>query len=160
MRSSKILELVKILESHNISEIEISRWGRKIRITKDENRGNIAGKTVVATETVRKNLQHPFVEVAGVAEDHTAVADEDSDGGVEIKSPIVGTFYLAPAPDADPYVKIGDHISIGQPLCIIEAMKIMNVIESEVTGKLVKMLIDNAQAVEYNQTLFVIDPAG
>ncbi len=160
MRSSKILELVKILESHNISEIEISRWGRKIRITKDLSKENIAEVPVAVRDTARKNLQHPFVEVAGVAEDHTAVADEDSDGGVEIKSPIVGTFYLAPAPDADPYVKIGDHISIGQPLCIIEAMKIMNVIESEVTGKLIKMLVDNAQPVEYNQTLFVIDPAG
>jgi len=160
MRASKILELVKILEAHNISEIEISRWGQKIRITKNENRGDIAGTTVTATEAVRKSIQHQFVEVAGIAEDHTAVADENKDGGVEIKSPIVGTFYLAPAPDAEPYVNIGDHISIGQPLCIIEAMKIMNVIESEVAGKLLKMLVDNAQPVEYNQTLFIIDPAG
>jgi len=160
MKSSKILELVKILESHNISEIEISRWGRKIRITKNENRGNIAGTTAADTETVRKNIQHQFIEVAGIAEDHTAVADENKDGGVEIKSPIVGTFYLAPAPDAEPYIKIGDHISIGQPLCIIEAMKIMNVIESEVAGKLVKMLVDNSQPVEYNQTLFIMDPTG
>ncbi|MBU0710447.1 acetyl-CoA carboxylase, biotin carboxyl carrier protein, partial [bacterium] len=81
-------------------------------------------------------------------------------GGTEIKSPIVGTYYQSPAPDAEPYVKVGDRISIGQPLCIIEAMKIMNVIESEVTGKLVKILATNAQAVEYNQTLFLIDPAG
>lgn len=160
MKSSKILELVKILESHNVSEIEISRWGRKIRITKDLSGENIAETQVAVRDAARKKLQHQFVEVAGIAEDHTAIADEDKDSGVEIKSPIVGTFYLAPAPDADPYVKIGDHISIGQPLCIIEAMKIMNVIESEVTGKLIKMLVDNAQPVEYNQNLFVIEPAG
>ncbi|MCK4296044.1 MAG: acetyl-CoA carboxylase, biotin carboxyl carrier protein, partial [Candidatus Marinimicrobia bacterium] len=72
--------------------------------------------------------------------------------------PIVGTYYQAPSPDAEPYIKIGDHISIGQPLCIIEAMKIMNVIESEVSGKIVKELVENAQPVEYNQTLFIVEP--
>ena len=159
MDKTTILELIKVLESHDINEIEVSRWGKKIRIVK-----NIPGH-VTSERPEReghgtdKNPQ--FVEVAAIAEEHkTTSGDADNGNGTEIKSPIVGTFYQAPAPDAAPYVKVGDHISIGQPLCIIEAMKIMNVIESEVSGKLVKILANNAQPVEYNQTLFIIDTAG
>jgi len=158
MKKNQILDLVKILESHDISEIEISRWGQKIRITK-----NLSGHTqnvVHVKDTPMSNIVPHFVEVAGIAEEHKPAPNEENGGGTEIKSPIVGTYYQSPAPDAEPYVKVGDRISIGQPLCIIEAMKIMNVIESEVTGKLVKILATNAQAVEYNQTLFIIDPAG
>ncbi|MBU1873502.1 acetyl-CoA carboxylase biotin carboxyl carrier protein [bacterium] len=158
MKKSQILDLVKILESHDIGEIEISRWGQKIRITKNLS-GN-AHNVVHVKDTPVSNIVPHFVEVAGIAEEHKPAPNEENGGGTEIKSPIVGTYYQSPAPDAEPYVKVGDRISIGQPLCIIEAMKIMNVIESEVTGKLVKILATNAQAVEYNQTLFLIDPAG
>ncbi|MDO9548852.1 MAG: acetyl-CoA carboxylase biotin carboxyl carrier protein [Candidatus Marinimicrobia bacterium] len=158
MKKNQILDLVKIIESHDISEIEISRWGRKIRIAK--NLSGSAQNVVHAQKTPVSNKLPQFVEVAAIAEEHKAAPNEENGGGTEIKSPIVGTFYRAPAPDAEPYVKVGDHIPIGQPLCIIEAMKILNVIESEVSGKLVKILANNAQAVEYNQTLFLIDPAG
>ena len=74
----------------------------------------------------------------------------------EVRSPIVGTFYRAPAPDADPYVQIGDSVSTGGVLCIIEAMKLMNEIESDVSGKMVKILVENGKPVEYNQPLFLI----
>jgi acetyl-CoA carboxylase biotin carboxyl carrier protein len=158
MKKSQILELVEILESHDISEIEVSRWGMKIRIARN-SAGN-AQNVITVKETVGNNTSPQFVEVAAIAEERKAVPESDNDSGTEIKSPIVGTFYQAPTPDAEPYVKVGDRISIGQPLCIIEAMKIMNVIESEVAGKLVKVLVDNAQPVEYNQPLFIIDPAG
>ena len=156
MKSNKILELVKILESHNISEIEVSRWGRKIRIAK--NLTSVAEAPTAPQAVTAAGRAPQFVEVAGISEEHTETNSESNTSGVEIKSPIVGTFYQAPAPDAEPYVKIGDHISVGQPLCIIEAMKIMNLIESEVSGKLVKILVNNAQPVEYNQTLFVVEP--
>ncbi len=79
---------------------------------------------------------------------------------VEIKSPMVGTFYAAPAPDAPPYVKQGDRVSVGQVVCIVEAMKLMNEIESEVTGVISRIMIENAQPVEFGQVLFLIDPAG
>jgi len=158
MKKSQILELVEILESHDISEIEVSRWGKKIRIAKN-SAGN-AQNVITVKETVGNSASPQFVEVAAIAEERKTVPESDNGSGTEIKSPIVGTFYQAPAPDAEPYVKVGDRISIGQPLCIIEAMKIMNVIESEVAGKLVKVLVNNAQPVEYNQTLFIIDPAG
>jgi len=157
MKSNKILDLVKILESHDISEIEVSRWGQKIRITKNIN--NSSDVIPVSQAPQIKNINPQFVEVAGISEEHIEGNGESLPGGVEIKSPLVGTFYQAPAPDAEPYVKIGDHITVGQPLCIIEAMKIMNVIESEVIGKLVKIQASNAQSIEYNQTLFIVEPA-
>ncbi len=159
MRNSRILELVKILESHDIGEIEISRWGFKIRVAKSPGKISEGETTTVIQGPSQKNLPNRFVEVAGISEDRTAV-ETNTVKGVEIKSPIVGTFYQAPAPDAEPYVKLDDHITIGQPLCIIEAMKIMNVIESEVAGKLIKIAVENARPVEYNQTLFIIDPTG
>ena len=75
----------------------------------------------------------------------------------EIKSPIVGTFYRAPAPDADAYVQVGDSVSVGTVLCIVEAMKLMNEIECDVSGKIVKILAENGKPVEYNQPLFLIE---
>jgi len=75
----------------------------------------------------------------------------------EVRSPMVGTFYRAPSPDAESYVEVGDSVSIGQTMCIVEAMKLMNEIESETSGKIVKILVENAQPVEYNQTLFLVE---
>jgi acetyl-CoA carboxylase biotin carboxyl carrier protein len=76
---------------------------------------------------------------------------------VAITSPMVGTFYRAPAPDADPYVEVGDQVTVGQTVCIVEAMKLMNEIESEVKGRVVKILVENAQPVEYGQKLFLVE---
>ena len=79
------------------------------------------------------------------------------DNALEICSPMVGTFYRAPSPDAEPYVREGDSIQPGKVLCIVEAMKLMNEIESEVSGKILKILVENAQPVEYNQPLFIVE---
>ena len=81
-----------------------------------------------------------------------------STGFVTVTSPIVGTFYRSPSPDADPYVEEGESVKKGQVLCIVEAMKLMNEIESEVDGRLVKILVENTKSVEYGQALFLIDP--
>ena len=88
-----------------------------------------------------------------------AAKPEDAvpDNVVEVHSPMVGTFYRAPSPDADPYVEVGQSVSVGQTLCIVEAMKLMNEIEAEISGKIVKILVENAQPVEYNQPLFLIE---
>jgi acetyl-CoA carboxylase biotin carboxyl carrier protein len=79
---------------------------------------------------------------------------------IEIKSPMIGTFYLTSSPDADPFVAIGDSVKAGQTVCIIEAMKLFNEIESEISGKIVKILVSNSTPVEYDQPLFLVDPAG
>ena len=86
-------------------------------------------------------------------------SDEKKSNLIEIKAPMVGTFYSSPAPDADPYVREGDSISNGKILCIIEAMKLMNEIESENSGKIVQILVENAQPVEYDQPLFLVEPS-
>ena len=78
---------------------------------------------------------------------------------VTIVSPMVGTFYRAPAPDADPYVELNSQVDLGQTVCIVEAMKLMNEIESEVRGRIVRILVDNGQPVEYGQSLFLVDPS-
>jgi acetyl-CoA carboxylase biotin carboxyl carrier protein len=150
MRKANILELVRILESHDISEIEISRWGRKIRVAKATARVQLAPTEAESPPIVA-------AQVAPVSESvHIEAPVTEDDGLYEVRSPMVGTFYRAPAPDADPFVKVGDHISVGQPLCIIEAMKIMNTIESEISGKVAEILLDNAHPVEFNQVLFKI----
>ncbi|MGB5848177.1 MAG: acetyl-CoA carboxylase biotin carboxyl carrier protein [Ignavibacteriaceae bacterium] len=85
-------------------------------------------------------------------------SEKSTDNFHDINSPIVGTFYRAPAPDADPYVQVGDSVSPGTVLCVVEAMKLMNEIESDVAGKVVKILVENGRPVEYNQPLFFIEP--
>ncbi|NLY51699.1 MAG: acetyl-CoA carboxylase biotin carboxyl carrier protein [Firmicutes bacterium] len=103
----------------------------------------------------------PGVETAQLTDGDTdkgqEVAHKAAEGLVTIEAPMVGTFYRAPAPDAEPYVEVGSIVEVGQPLCIIEAMKLMNEIESEVSGRIVEILAENAQPVEYGQPLFVIE---
>jgi len=159
MRAKQIREFVKIVEDSNVGELEItSWWWGKIRISKTSSQVT----TLISPSGVQENtVSHSSKIVAeqpAAAEKETAKADIESNL-VEFKAPMVGTFYRAPAPDADPYVKEGDSISTGKVLCIIEAMKLMNEIEAEMNGKIVKILVDNAQPVEYNQPLFLIEPS-
>ena len=103
--------------------------------------------------------------VQASAQEAPAMAEAIAQGGeakppanlVAIKSPMVGTFYRAPAPDADPYIDVNGSVSVGQTVCIVEAMKLMNEIESEVSGRIVRVLAENAQPVEYGQTLFLVE---
>ncbi len=160
MRAKQIREFVKIVEESNVGELEITRWWwGKIRISKSSSQ--ITTRTSPADVQENAFISHSTKSVPGqtiIAEPSQAEKAVESNL-VEIKAPMVGTFYRAPAPDADPYVKEGDNISMGKVLCIIEAMKLMNEIEAEVSGKLVKVLVDNAQPVEYNQPLFLVDPS-
>ena len=167
--------LIKMVDESNVSEVEIEQdqsktKGRlKIRISK--NSGMTAMTYVPQaqhqpmsfTQSQPPQLPHPVqFESKETMEKTQAERPKDFvDKGnfVEIKSPIVGTFYSSPAPDADVYVDIGTAVKPGQTLCIIEAMKIMNEIESEVSGKVAKILVENGQPVEYNQTLFLLEKA-
>ncbi len=134
----KVKKLIELIEESGVSEIEIREGEESVRVTR-----NSSSQTVVVDKTVE------------TVSDKRPVAGND-DGSI-VKSPMVGTFYAAPSPEALPFVKIGQTIKEGDPLCIIEAMKTMNPIESEFSGKIKAILVDNGSPVEFNQSLFVID---
>jgi acetyl-CoA carboxylase biotin carboxyl carrier protein len=162
---SNVKKLIDILDESTEDSIEISSdKGMKIRISKSPTG---RGAMQVAQPTVMAPMMAPPMLAAGQptpAEGTPAVetpsAPEPKSGGNEVKSPMVGTFYSAPEPGAKPYVSVGSRVSKGQILCIIEAMKIMNEIESEVAGVVTEVLASDAQPVEYGQPLFRIDPNG
>ncbi len=136
------------LAGDGISEIEVEKrlFGWKIRISK-----------AVASPMRQEVVLTAGPAQAAPAED--ADVKEDHEEGVPVVSPMVGTFYRAPSPDADPFVKEGDMVSVGQTVCIIEAMKIMNEIEVEVSGRVTRVLLENGVPVEYNTPLFIVDPS-
>lgn len=149
-----IRKLVKIVDTSGITDLEIEEDGLRIRVAKKirNNQVNSQPQMVVQTESVAATA-------AVIEEKAPAEKSEEPTGNIhEINSPIVGTFYRAPAPDADPYVQVGDPVSPGTVLCVVEAMKLMNEIESDVSGKVVKILVENGKPVEYNQPLFFIEP--
>jgi acetyl-CoA carboxylase biotin carboxyl carrier protein len=148
MKIQDIEKLIKIFEASTIVEIEFADfWGHKIRLSKT---GSLSHEVVKA----------PPAEMAAVSATPTmkeSVKTKEKSTAA-ITSPIVGTFYRAPAPDASPYVEVGDIVKPGQVVCIVEAMKLMNEIESDVAGRIVKILIKNEEPVQYNQELFLIEP--
>ncbi len=162
MNLQEIKQLIKVVEKSDIGEIEIEEEGFKIRISKNSKFVAAAPPTVVRETApvaeVPAAPEAPAPPAAPPAEKpETKEEPVLGDNIVEVRSPMVGTFYRAPAPDADPYVEVGDTVTVGQTLCIIEAMKLMNEIQSEVNGKIVKILVENAQPVEFDQVLFLIE---
>jgi len=153
-----IKRLVKLVETSDIEELEIQEEGFQVRITR--SKGVTQNPFVAAAPHMPSSSpvivpppQEPPVHDAKVE----SSAEAKSENVVEICSPMVGTFYRAPAPDAAPYAEVGDVIQPGKVLCIVEAMKLMNEIEAEVSGKIVKILVENAQPVEYNHPLFLVE---
>jgi acetyl-CoA carboxylase biotin carboxyl carrier protein len=142
-----IKKLVSLVEEMDVEEVEIRRFWTSIRIRK-----NSSG-VVKTTENAARTRPKEIIEK--VAEEEPPKAEENTNA---VTAPMVGTFYRAPAPDAPPYVEIGDRIKKGQIVCIVEAMKIMNEIESEVSGIVTDILAKNEDPVEYNQELFLIKP--
>jgi len=155
---SKIRKLIKLVEESNIGELEVSSWGQKVRITKRPKQGNNPTPDQAVTTITVEPKSEPIPKTQTVPAEPPKMLEE-TDHLVPIKSPMVGTFYRAPAPDAKPYVELNQQITAGQVVCIIEAMKLMNEIESEVAGRVAKILVENAKPVEFGQTLFWIDPA-
>ncbi len=145
-------KIVRIVENSEVDEIEIEEEGLRVRIARNSHTNNAVPVSTPAP--VASIPPAPMLEPR-VAAPPPSVPEVKYH---EIKSPIVGTFYRAPAPDADPYVNVGQIVQQKTVLCIIEAMKLMNEIESDLSGKVVKILVENAQPVEYNQTLFLIEP--
>ena len=146
-----IKKLIKILESSDVTDLEIEENGTRVKLAKKVRVTQAVSYTQAAAASP---VTHQISETVSKAEDKKVV-DEHA-GMHEIKSPIVGTFYRAPAPDADSYVQVGDMVSAGSVLCIVEAMKLMNEIESDVSGKIVKILVENGNTVKYNKQMFLI----
>jgi len=164
MDLKEIRQLIKVVESSDISEFELEEEGTRLKISKKAYSGNgsvqaneghmipSSGITPAAMPPPAAPLPTPLI-----AEEPAPVTETPATNIFDVRSPMVGTFYQAPSPDADSYVQVGDTVSVGQTMCIVEAMKLMNEIESEVNGKIVKILVENAQPVEYNQVLFQIE---
>ena len=150
MNTKDIEQLIQMLENSSISEIEVSRWGKKIRVSRQGGQVMVQGNTPASTPASP-------TPVAPIVAEAPAAAEEETNG-VAVTSPMVGTFYRSPSPDSDPFVKVGDHVTKGDTLCIIEAMKIMNEVEAETSGVILDIRVDNAQPVEYGQTLYIIEP--
>lgn len=149
MWQDKLKEIIYLLENSAVNEIEASFWGRKYRVVK--NPAIVAGGPVSA-ETVTSS----GAENDSLSQDNVPTKVE-SEEGEQILSPMPGTFYSASSPESPKYVNIGDKISKGDTLCIVEAMKIMNEIEAEKDGTIKSILVENGQPVEYNQPLFELE---
>jgi acetyl-CoA carboxylase biotin carboxyl carrier protein len=163
MNESYIKKLIRLVEESEIESLEVSSWGRKVKITQKLAAGsNGNSPQPMAVETSAPSPPAPSVPTPDpqTTVEPTAETADNISNMVEIKSPMVGTFYAAPAPDADPYVSLNEKITTGQVVCIVEAMKLMNEIESEVSGRVVKIMAENAKPVEFGQVLFLIDPNG
>jgi acetyl-CoA carboxylase biotin carboxyl carrier protein len=156
MRIEEVRKLIRLVEESDIGELEVWKWWGRIRISRSSSPSATNGHVVVSGSLPQEIKTAPAPAAAQPAPETRPSAD-DTAGLTPVKSPMVGTFYRAPAPDADPYVEPGDRIEQGQTLCIIEAMKLMNEIQSEVRGKIVRVLAVNGQPVEYGQNLFLVD---
>ena len=149
MWQDKLKELIYILENSNMNEIDVTFWGRRFRVVKSAGLNINPDSQPVAKPTNDQSKTDELEKSENIIKSSNK----------EILSPMPGTFYTAPSPDAVPFIKEGDKVSKGDSLCIIEAMKIMNEIEAEESGTIVKFLVDDGSAVDYNQPLFLIDPS-
>jgi acetyl-CoA carboxylase biotin carboxyl carrier protein len=152
MKISLIEKLIELMEKNQLAEIEISGLWSKIRLSKNVH-------PVSPVRTTGTEMYQTSAETAREADKSVEkVQTPGTDNLVPIVSPVVGTFYRAPAPDADPFVDVGTVVNPGQTVCIVEAMKIMNEIEAEIRGRVVEIPVQNAQPVEYGQNLFLLEP--
>jgi oxaloacetate decarboxylase alpha subunit len=149
---AELKRLIRLVQKTGIGELEVRSGARAIRISAPAAG---PGQANAVTETPHASSG---TDRRGPAETTPTAVVTKPDTSVPIVSPMVGTFYRAPAPDADPYVEVGDTVEVGQTVCIVEAMKLMNEIESEVRGRVIQILPQNAQPVEFGQKLFLVEP--
>ncbi len=149
-QTKQIQDLIDLLRRNNLTELELERQGVRIRVRHEVGIKPVTVSVQGSVPSTPQQTSYPATITGSSAEEVV--------GLVTITSPIVGTFYRSPSPDADPYVEEGDFVKKGQVLCIVEAMKLMNEIESEMDGRIVKILAESTKSVEYGQALFLIDP--
>ncbi len=169
MDIADLKEILRILEEQDITEFELEQDGVKLRVCRSQtaSAATIQGPLPVLAPSAVPAAVAPVVAAAPPgaplpstpAASSGVAAAEGGEGGVVVKSPIVGTFYRSPDPNSPPFVNVGDRVKVGQVLCIIEAMKLMNEIEAELAGEVVKVHPENGQAVQYGDALFTVRPA-
>jgi acetyl-CoA carboxylase biotin carboxyl carrier protein len=177
MSFKEIQELIKLVAKTELSEFKYAKGDVKLHVrgksyvTNNVSAQNTSGPSIInvpaagpaysagPAPAAAPAVAAPAAAVAAPAAPAAAPAVDDESKYVEVRSPMIGTFYRAPSADKGPYVKVGDTISKGDTVCIVEAMKLFNEIESEVSGKIVRMLVEDAQPIEYDQPLFLVDPS-
>ncbi|MDD5634103.1 MAG: acetyl-CoA carboxylase biotin carboxyl carrier protein [Candidatus Omnitrophica bacterium] len=147
MNIKQIKELIDLMNENNLTEIEVELEGVKVKLTK-KPQGTV------------EQVITPVVQTAqpAASKEEAPKLEEAAKQGKEVKSPMVGTFYRAPSPDDPPYIQVGDIIKKGDVLCIVEAMKLMNEVKADFGGKILEICVENAEAVEFGQTLFLVEP--
>ncbi|NNF37014.1 MAG: acetyl-CoA carboxylase biotin carboxyl carrier protein [Saprospiraceae bacterium] len=175
MTFKEIQDLIKLIQKTDLTEFKLKKEDMELVIrTKQFQKGGEKVSTVAPAPIVSMphqavaapHAQPPISESAPAAPpapakaDHPASGESETSDLIEIKSPIVGTFYRSPGPDKPPFKKVGDMVEPGETVCIVEAMKLFNEIESEVGGKIVKVVTEDASPCEYDQVLFLVDPKG
>ncbi len=152
MNLKEIKEMVTLMNENGLMELEVEKEGMRIRLKKTQGEPQGYSGPVMIEKTA---VPMPAAAAQAAA---PAAAAAPSKNTVEIKAPMVGTFYRAPSPEAPPYVEVGQVIEPGQVICILEAMKLMNEIKAEIKGKILDVLVDNAEPVEFGQPMFLIEP--
>ncbi len=164
MNIKEIQDLIKFVAKSGVSQVDIEQKDFKITIKSDsperEEKQIIVQAAPAPAAAPAPVAAAPISAPAPAATPAPAEGQSADDSKyVTVKSPIIGTFYRSPGPDKDPFINVGDTIAVGDTVCIIEAMKLFNEIESEVSGKIVKVLVDDSSPVEYDQPLFLVDPS-
>ncbi len=150
MNLKEIKEMINLMNDNGLVELEIEKDGMRIRLKKTGSGPDAVNAPVI--------IEREKIPQAASGRAQETAADKVGGNSVEIKAPMVGTFYRAPSPEAPPYVEVGQVVEQGQVICIIEAMKLMNEIKSEIKGKILEILVDNAEPVEFGQPIFLIEP--
>jgi acetyl-CoA carboxylase biotin carboxyl carrier protein len=155
----QIEELLRFMSAHNLEEFEYSRGDLKIRMKKPGHHVVVSAPVAAAAPAAEIVVPQPVAAAAAAEKAAAAESARAAEDLHVVKSPIVGTFYDAPSPGAEPFVKVGSRVEVGQTLCIVEAMKLMNEIEAETGGEVLRIFAENGQPVEYGQPLFGIRPS-
>jgi len=160
MNIKEIKEMINLMNENNLTELEIEKEGMRIRLKKgpsgEISMEDIKNKMVFQTSVPAESTA--YAPSSSAAKETSAEKSNSLKTILEIKAPMVGTFYRAPSPESPPFVEINQELEVGQVVCIVEAMKLMNEIKSEIKGKIVDILVDNAEPVEFGQPLFLIEP--
>ncbi len=151
MNLKEIKEMIALMNENDLMELEVEKDGMRIKLRKTTGEPQGAHQSVV--------IERPALSVSARPQGSDEIPQQaEPSTSVEIKAPMVGTFYRAPSPEVPPYVEVGQIVEPGQVICIIEAMKLMNEIKSEIKGKIVEITVENAEPVEFGQTMFIIEP--